>query len=306
MASHASSKIFLLVRQRIVSLLCLSIFSCSNLSAQLYEAKSIAYNTLLGGISGGIGAIINKNKTEKISKAFVKGFMIGCGGGALMYSGKKMNMFIARQKNISYAWLSRAVFSAGNSVVENAAANRLWYSQWHYDLGFIRFEIKTNGGPSVLPRLMPSAFGAFIFTSFHGHLNAVASFQSGTFIFENVKIPYATHLVGSTTGNNVLFVDSLHRNALFHEIFAHEMVHTCQFQEFSGINYYFNPLTKKWKDRSHTFKVLSKYIYGDLNYELMLGNYFFVQGGVKRSLYCKNLLENEAEVLTTGRISCPN
>ena len=162
-----------------------------------------------------------------------------------------MNRLIATQKNISYAWLSRAVFSAGNSVVENAAANRLWYSQWHYDIGFIRFEIKPQGdGPVILPRLMPSSLGAFVFTAFNGHLNGRASLQSGTFIFENVRIGYAPYLVGSTTGNNVLFVDSLHLNPVFHEVFAHEMVHTCQFQELSGVNYYTDPLTNKWKQKS--------------------------------------------------------
>lgn len=282
-----------------------SIFLFPDLRAQTYEAKSMVYNTLIGGISAGVGALINKKANEKPGKAFIKGFIIGSGGGALMYTGKKTNMLIARNKNISYAWLSRAVFSAGNSIVENGSANRLWYSQWHYDLGFIRFEIKTLGMPVIVPRLMPSAFGAFAFTAFHGHLNVKNSLLSGTFIFENVRISYAPYLVGSTTGNNVLFVDSLHSNPLFHEVFAHEMVHTCQFQELSGFNYYFNPLTDKWRSRSPAFKKISKYVYGDLNYELMLINYFFVQGSIIRNRYCHNFLENEAEVLTTGRMSCP-
>ena len=293
------------LRSKVLYLLGLSLFANTLLHAQNYEARSIAYNTLLGGISGGIGALINKHKGEKPLRTFAKGFMTGCGGGVIMYSGKKMNMLIARQKNIGYAWASRAVFSAGNSVVENACANRLWYSQWHYDLGFIRFELNTKGKPFILPRLMPSAFGAFVFTAFNGRLNAIASLQSGTFIFANARIGYAPYLVGSTTGNNILFVDSLNRDPSFYEVFAHEMIHTCQFQELSGVNYYFDPITAKWKENSPPFKKISKYVYGDFNYELMLINYFFVQGGIKRSLYCQNFLENEAEVLTTGRISCP-
>ncbi|PBQ31314.1 hypothetical protein CNR22_05895 [Sphingobacteriaceae bacterium] len=285
---------------------CVGLFTFSSVFSQRnYEAKSFIYNTLIGGISSGIGALINKHKDEKPLRAFTKGFTIGCGGGAVMYAGKKSNILIARQKNIGYAWLSRGIFSAGNSIVENASANRLWYSQWHYDLGFVRLELKTNGKTTLIPKLLPSAFGAFAFTALHGHLNAIASLECGTFIFENVKISYAPYLVGSTTGNNVLFVDSLRTTERYHEVFAHEMVHTCQFQELSGFNYYFNPLTTRWKEKSSMFRKISKYVYGDINYELMLINYFFVQGSIIKNRYCSNFLENEAEVLTTGRISCP-
>ena len=152
---------------------------------------------------------------------------------------------------------------------------------------------------------MPSAFGSFIFTAFNGHLNLKSSLQSGTFVFTNAHIAYAPYLVGSTTGNNILFVDTLAQNPMYFEIFAHEMIHSCQFQELSGINYFFDPLKNNWEGDSRFFKTMRKYTYGDLNYELMLANYFILQGGIKRSLYCRNFLENEAEMLSTGRISCP-
>lgn len=285
-------------------LFCLGMLILTRSYAQNYEARSVVYNSVLGGLSAGIGSWINKHPGEKPGRAFIKGFIAGCGGGALMYAGKKANMLIATKKQISYAWLTRAVFSAGNSVVENATANRPWYSQWHYDIGFIRFEFRTKG-PILQPKLMPSYFGAFIFTALNGHFNARASLESGTLIFANARIHYAPYLVGSTTGNNILFVDSLRRDPSFYDIFAHEMVHTCQFQEFSGLNYYMSPLTDKWKTQSKGFRRLSRYVYGDLNYELMLINYFFVNGGIKRELYCRNFLENEAEMLSTGRVSCP-
>jgi hypothetical protein len=122
--------------------------------------------------------------------------------------------------------------------------------------------------------------------------------------FRTSKIVYAPYLVGSTTGNNFLLVDTL-RARFFYEIYAHEMVHTFQFQEYSACNYYFDPWKEKLNERSPVFKEFGKWVYGDLNYELMLGNYFLVQGGIRRRGYCDNFLENEAEVLTTGRVSCP-
>lgn len=274
-------------------------------SAQAYEVRSVLYNTLIGGISGGIGSLINKHKGEKPVKTFARGFAVGSCGGVVMYAGKKMNRFVATEKSLGYAWLSRAVFSAGNSVVENASANRTWYTQWHYDLGFIRFQYSTTNPSRIQPMLMPAYFGAFMFTAFHGHLDVASTLKSGTFIFSNVTIDYAPYLVGSTTGNSVLFVDSLQSYQGFHDIFAHEMVHTCQFQELSGINYFFQPLTTKWKEKSPRFKKLSRYVYGDLNYGLMLANYFILQGSIFKSQYCHNFLENEAEILTTGRLSCP-
>src|SRR6185369_10228323 len=98
--------------------------------AQQYETRSILYNSFIGGFSGAIGGLINKGKNEKWYNAFFKGFLIGTGGGAVMYTGKKLNYLVAQKNELGYAWLSRLVFSAGNSVVENAAANRPFWSVW--------------------------------------------------------------------------------------------------------------------------------------------------------------------------------
>jgi hypothetical protein len=292
--------ISVLIKAIHIVVICLS---ATSLCAQGYEVKSMFYNTLVGGISAGIGAVINKSAQHKRAPAFLHGFINGCGGGALMYCGKKLNMLIVDQRQIGYAWLSRAVFSAGNSIVENASANRNWWSVWHYDLGFIRLEYNYEQR-RLLPRLKVSSFAAFLFTAYHGRLDARTSLRSGTVTFRTSKIVYAPYLVGSTTGNNFLLVDTL-RTRFFYEIYAHEMVHTFQFQEYSACNYYFDPWKEKLNERSPVFKEFGKWVYGDLNYELMLGNYFLVQGGIRRRGYCDNFLENEAEVLTTGRVSCP-
>lgn len=289
----------------------LCIVLCFSLTRQLvcqnnYEGKFIAYNALAGAITGGVGAIINKSKDQKWHKAFLKGFVVGSVGGGLAYSGKKLNLLVAQQHNLGYAWLSRAVFSAGNSIVENASANRDFWSQWHYDVGFIRVEVKTKTF-SVIPKFMPSVFGGFVFIALNGsRFDAVTSLKSGSVTFRTKQIHYAPNLVASTTTNGFLIVDTLTSGKVFYETFAHEMVHAFQFQEYSGVNYYFNPITDKWKANSPFFKKFSKYVHGDLNYELMLTNYFLIQGGYKGKIYCHNFLENEAEFLTTRRCACGN
>lgn len=291
---------------------CASIFLCVLLScsfihssfSQNYEIKSVCYNTLIGAFSGGIGALINKQKNQSWHRAFAKGFLTGSAGGVLMYTGKKLSFLLADQEKLFYGRLPRAVFSAGNSIVENAACNRPFWSRWHYDVGFIRLEFGTEG-PGFIPRLMPSALGGMIFIAFHGELDLNTTLRSGTFTFRTPHINYAGHLVGSTTSNGFLLVDTLTSSKTFYEIFAHEMIHTFQFQEFSGVNYFMKPVTDKWKSKYPLFKKVNRWIYWDLNYELMLTNYFIIQGGYGSRTYCRNFLENEAEVLSTGRISCP-
>ncbi len=280
-------------------------FSFPELRSQNIEAKVIAYNALAGGLSGGIGALINKKKDQKWHRAFIKGFVVGLGGGTIAYSGKKLNSLIAKNQNLGYAWVSRAVFSAGNSIVENAAANRDFWAQWHYDIGFIRLEIKTNGPFSVIPRFMPSTFGGIVFMASNSQsFDASTSLRSGTLTFRTDHIRYAPNLVASTASNGVLFVDTLTGGANFCNTYAHEMGHVFQFQEFSGVNTWFNPLAQKWKANSAGFDKLSKWIYFDFNYEMMLGNYFIIQRGYRGQLYCRNYLENEAEFLSVGRSAC--
>ncbi|MES2761744.1 MAG: hypothetical protein V4677_06035 [Bacteroidota bacterium] len=281
-------------------------FSFQNSKAQYTEAKVFAYNALVGSISGGIGALINKKKDQKWHKVLLKGFVVGFGGGAICYSGKKLNSLIAIKKELGYAYLSRAVFSVGNSIVENAASNRPFWSRWHYDIGFVRLELQTNGPLKFTPKVMPSSLGGIVFMAVRGRLDENVSLRSGTFTFRADRVIYASHLVASTASNGFLFVNALNSGQVFYDTYAHEMVHAFQFQEFSGCNYFFNPLTDKWKEKSPLFKKTSKWIYGDVNFELMLFNYFIINQGNddSKAHYCKNYLENEAEFLSVGRSAC--
>ncbi len=286
-----------------IVLLCISCsIYYSPAKAQQYEAKSIAYNILLGGISAGVGGIINKKKEQKWSDVFIKNFIIGSGGGAIMYSGKKLNTLIANENNLGYAWLSRGVFCAGISIVENVAAGRKYWSVWHYDVGFMRLEFDCEA-KRFHPRVMPSAFSATVFLAANGHFDLRTSLRSGTPTFRTRTISYQPALVGSTVTNAFLLSDTLTMGRIFYDTYAHELIHSFQFGEFSGFNQFFKPLTDKWELKSGAFKKIHYWVYGDLNHELMLFNYFIIEGGSRRN-YCKNFLENEAEFLTVGRGAC--
>jgi hypothetical protein len=283
--------------------LCLSCsIYCSVVKAQHYEARSAVYNAVLGGISGGIGAIINKRKEQKWNDVFVKGFLIGAGGGAVMYSGKKLNTLITNENNVSYAWFSRSVFCAGTSVVENVASGRKFWSVWHYDIGFIRIEYDCEIH-AFQPKVMPAAFTATLFLAVQGRFDLETSLRSGTPTFRTRRISYQPALVGSTVTNAFLVSDTLVKGRTFYDLYAHEMVHSFQFGELSGFNHFFKPFCNKWETASPAFSKVHRWVYGDLNHELMLFNYFIIQGGSKRN-YCNNFLENEAETLTIGRPAC--
>ncbi|MBA3681093.1 MAG: hypothetical protein H0W73_07985 [Bacteroidetes bacterium] len=274
------------------------------LRSQNLEPKIITYNTLVGAITGGIGSLINKKKDQKWHKTFAKGFAIGAGGGAIVYSGKKLNSLIALKQNLAYGWVSRAVFSAGNSIVENAAANRDFWSQWHYDVGFIRLEYKAKEN-SLIPRFMPSTFGGMLFMTLNStSFDYRASLRSGTFTFYTDKIRYEPRLVGSTASNGFLFTDTLTSGKIFYDTYAHEMVHAFQFHEFSGVNHFFDPLYNTISNKHPKFKKISKWVYIDASYEAMLINYFIVNQGPKGKLYCRNYLENEAEFLSVRKHAC--
>lgn len=292
------------VPRKIILFIGLFIFLSKPVITQNIEAKVIAYNALAGGISGGIGAWINKKGNEKWYKALAKGFVIGLGGGTVAYAGKKVNNLVAKNQNLAYCWLSRAVFSAGNSIVENAAANRPFWSQWHYDIGFIRCEFQTIGRFKFTPRFMPSTFGGTVLLITQGRFDVMTSLRSGTPTFRTKTINYAPNLIASTPTNGFLFNDTVASGQVFYDTYAHEMIHAFQFQEFSGVNNFFLPLSTKWKAASPQFRKLSRWIYADINYELMLGNYFIIQQGYRGRLYCRNYLENEAEFLSVGRSAC--
>jgi len=270
--------------------------------AQNTETKSLIYNSLLGSVTGGIGSVINKHKDERVPHAFVRGFLGGAGGGVLMYTGKRMTWLAVQKHDLGWLWPSRVVFSAGNSITENAASGRKLWSRWHYDIAFFRLEYVPGTRP--VAKVMVSAFVGFALSAVKSEPDWQNSLAAGTLLLRRRNKIVAIGLTAVTAGNTILMMDHI-GGPYFQEVFAHEMVHVYQFQEFSGVNYYFIREKNEWDKQFPVFHFLSKYLYGDLNYEMMLMNYFIFQNGIKSSAYCNNFLEQEAEYLSNKRCACP-
>jgi hypothetical protein len=263
--------------------------------------RYLAYNTLIGGITGGIGSLINRTTQEKKLHALTKGFITGMAGGAVMYAGKRANSLIIQMKEPGWAWISRTVFCAGNSVVENASANRPFWQRWHYDFLFARVEADLEHG-TVRARLMPSAFAGFVILAAQARPDWKNSLASGTAVFIKSGKILSPGLSGLTAGNSIVILDTVQKIPYFRNVLAHEMVHTFQFQEWSGVNGMLLPLHKSWTEKSPRVRQLSKWIYGDINYEIMLLNYFIVQRGYSPEYYFRNYYEREAEMMSTGTL----
>lgn len=286
-----------------LAILAITIASQQVIAQRDLNFSSALYNCLIGGLTGGLGGTLNRAKAQNPYKAFARGFLTGAAGGVVIYSGKKLNFLVSQKQEPAYAWLSRMVYSAGNSVVENAASCRPFWSRWHMDLSFVRVEYDVTRH-TVRPRVMLSSFVSTVFMSLHGRPDLRLSLRSGTMVFRTHEISYAPRLIGSTAGNGFILNDTVNNSLLFHDVFAHEMNHVYQFQDFSGANYFFNKPMERLKSRVPALRQIQNWIYGDLNYELMLFNYFIVNGGVSRGNYCHNFLENEAEFLSVGRPAC--
>ena len=74
---------------------------------QTQEAFLAVYNVGFGGITSGVGAMINKKKDNKLFTTFWTGFKRGCIGGGITYLGKKISYQINNNSQAIWAWPSQ-------------------------------------------------------------------------------------------------------------------------------------------------------------------------------------------------------
>src|SRR5690606_15007191 len=108
-------------------------FSCF---AQKNDLQYGLLNIGIGGVIGGIGAVINKEPDQRFDKTLLKGFTQGALGGYLVFESKRLVREFARDRDYNYIWPSKLINAAGSSIIENAAANRDLWARWHLSLGF--------------------------------------------------------------------------------------------------------------------------------------------------------------------------
>lgn len=239
-------------------------FGCAQNST---DFKQGVYNVGLGGVIGGVGAIINKKQDEKTGAVFLKGFLQGAVGGYLVFESKRMIREFGKTGNYAYVWPSKLVNAAGNSIIENAAYNNKYAENWHLNIGFNRFNFYPRREKHTITyRIMPFALIATASNFSHGKLNLTRSLKTGTFAFSADKIPTSQEFspLGQAKFNSITVAYDNYPLSK-EEIIAHELIHTYQYEGLSGFNAFLEPSTQKLNSKYPIVKTYHDYFYTDWN-----------------------------------------
>ena len=244
---------------KIYILFSLSFLLCSGkvFSQDKNYLESGLLNISLGGLVGGLGAVINKKPNQKIGKQFVKGFEQGALGGYLLFESKRMIGQFAKTGNYAYVWPAKLVNSMGASVIENAAANANFLEQWHLNIGFARLELRTKDSLNFKCKILPIALGGLIYCFANGEFAVNESLKTGSFIFRANTFLDKRKIIGITAVNSIIYKKN---NNLVNDEFVigHELIHAFQYEQSFGLNAYLdkplNQLGKKyqWYKKYHS------------------------------------------------------
>ena len=261
------------------------LFSLNSVS-QTTNKEALAYNIGLGSIVGGIGSVINKEENEKWHKVFLKGLWQGALGGYFVYEGKKKIYKFSETQNYKDAWASKLLFSTGNSVIQNAASNRDFWSKFILTIGFNRVEIETQNNFKVNYQVSPLSLVSTIHYSTVGKFNIEETLKTGTFIFTKFDSFNKSDIKGEALWNNIFIVDKRD----YFKTLSHEIIHIYQNQEFQ----YFNSLLIGPKEKliqNKLLRSLDDYIYFDFHLLAYL-NLYNLQNN--ENCHYNNLFEQEA------------
>jgi hypothetical protein len=262
------------------------------------EATVLIYNIGFGGLTSGIGSLINKPKGSKWHKSFIRGFWQGSIGGLVNYSSKKTLYLVNRNQNTFYALPATILNAAGYSIIEKAALNKPFLQNWCIDYGPLRFDFSIKNKEDFRVRFLPQTVDGFIFVSQDGKFDLSTSLITGSIVFKGNKpiiIPNANYTAdGYAIGRAFIYTDYPGTNK-YHNI-AHEMVHYYQYRDYQIFNSWLNPISKKVKSPIIN-KIFSKYVYLDIPYFWI---FYHIEGYQTYQNYYRNFYEFEAERFTTN------
>jgi hypothetical protein len=282
---------------KVITLLLL--FFHLNVFAQHQERTVFVYNVAFGGVTSGIGAIINRPQEVNWKKAFLKGLWQGSIGGLLNYTGKKTLYLVNKNQEDIYAWPAKLLHAAGSSIMENAAMNAPFLQNWSIDYGLLRFDFSLGTQRKFKVRFLPDAVVATILASKYGKFDLATSLGTGEIIFKGDKdlnLPNAPIASGVTFGRAIVYVDKPQSYYTKDRIIAHEIVHRYQYNEYQIFNTWLNPVAKKIKSKSLQ-TIFSKYVYLDIPYFFVP---YYIIGRHAAPHYNFNFYEFEAERFATN------
>lgn len=273
-------------------------FFSSEAKAQNNDFEAGFYNIVTGSIIGGIGAVINKKPEERFLKVAIKGLGQGALGGYFMFESKRLIRIFSKTGDYGYVWPSKIVSSAGSSVIENAAANRDFWDEWHLIVGFNRIEISTEKKFQVRYRIMPLALAGTIMSSQMGKFDFERTLKTGSLIFSTGQFDKKGNQTGFTYGRTNIFSSSIVilNNWEGEYALSHELIHAYQNEMLMGFNNYLDKPLTYLDNKNKISQAYNKIFYTDVSGFVGLFLYNIENNNQKD--YQRNLFEKEAFYFT--------
>ena len=275
---------------------CILTISCYS---QEQERTVFFYNVGFGGLTSGIGAVINKPKGANWKKYFVKGFWQGSVGGLLNFSSKKTLYLNNLNQTNAFFWPAKILNSAGTSIMQNASLNERFLENWYLDYGLVRVDFALHNKDKLKVRLLPAGIYATIAASRFGKFDLETTLATGQIVFSNKEmLRYSNRntTTGISFGRALAFVNNSQIYPNKYRTLAHEIVHQFQYNDYQIFTTWLNPIGQKVK--SKTIKtIFSKYVYPDIPFTILSYN---LAGRYADPHYFRNFYEFEAERFSTN------
>lgn len=262
----------------------------STLFSQQQEIKVFSHNIFFGGLTGGIGAAVNRKNGESWKRNFIRGFWQGSVGGVLNYGSKKSLSLIEKKNNLGYAVPARIINAAGNSIIQNAASNGSFLKNWNLEYGFLRVDFSLSSQTNFRLRILPASLISAAFALPSGQLDRKSSLLTGMIVVRKkdlINTLHGTH-DGINYGRAFIYYGNSPRPL---HIISHEIIHEYQYREFLVINSYFKKGVSKLKENGLK-KFVTKYIYPDVPY---FGLFYMFEQTEPGPHFFRNYYEFEAE-----------
>jgi len=258
--------------------------------SQRGNAEIALYNIGLGGIGAGIGAVINKKPNEKMGNVFLKGLWRGGLGGGLIFGSKKIIGEITVKDQLEYSWPAKVVDAAGVSIIEDAANNRPFASNWHINIGFNRLELETKDSFKFHYKILPISLGLTLIAASTAKPEWETMLRTGEIIF-SAGFDRLPNNLGVASGNIIILRNDAIDNL---GVISHEIIHIYQYYDYNFTTAYFKKPIQKWSDKSKTFNKLNNWVHWDLQAPILRGLYLLEEIDASDKKF-NNFFEFEAE-----------
>jgi hypothetical protein len=282
---------------RLLTFLLLVSLLVEKLHSQAYDSQRtevLVVNVLSNALISGIGGAINRDKGEKIGKAFIRNFFKGSAGGLIKYAAKYQTYYLRDQYLSVLSPFNRLYYFLGHSMVVNSAHNRKLLETYYcnFDGVDIRFNLKAE--KKWQARVSLASLGSAIYFASKGfEFDLFRSLEHGLLFFKAKQGGQLKQHEGQALFNCIVI--KTYGWNINQSIVPHEIVHTYQMYDMFGVSAFYDKKTKPLYEGRKVYKYLSRFFVAD--YEAIFFSALYL--AQPKPIYFKNYFEFEAEHFKT-------